>query len=165
MLQDNPTVPAQYIRFRQLFTQPQITILAYDIMESPKEYVDSLLSDDYEDKLKDKAKDKFLMFQLDSKYNYEHSRPRSIRVGDHHGIKIVGKKRYSYQTEETGAISDYIVGIIYIIESDKGLVLMECACEREMQDELIPDFDEVIDSFTFPDTEKATKSGDEPEGE
>ncbi|MBU1318535.1 MAG: hypothetical protein KKH67_04980 [candidate division Zixibacteria bacterium] len=154
LLQDNPTVPARYTRFRQLFTQPQITVLACEIDQNPKEYMDFLLAEDGKDDLKKKALDKFLLFQQDSKYTFEPQRPRSVKVGGHHGIKIVGKKQYSYQTEETGAMSDYLFGYIYIINAENGLVVMEFVCEREIQEQLEPDFDFLISSFTFTDSDK-----------
>jgi len=156
LLQDNPTVPARYIRFRQLFTRPQITILACEIDQSPREYKDFLLADDGKDDLKKKALDKFLLFQQDSKYTFEPKRPRSVKVGGHHGIKIVGKKQYAYQTKETGAISDYLFGYIYIIDADNGLIVMEFVCEREIQEQLEPDFDAIIESFKFTDSDKGS---------
>jgi len=167
LLKKAPVIPAQFSNARSLFTVPQVTILADETEMTPREYRDFFLDDDKKDDLKKKAYSKFIILQIDSKYYFEPTKKRSAKVGGHHAVKIVGKKQYSYLSEETGTISDFISAYIYIIEADNGLILMECVGEREMWDVLEPEFDMLIDGFSFAEEDEPsedTETGEETGG-
>ncbi len=161
----NPTIPITFSEHKDYFTEPQITILAYEKEKAdPKEYAKFLLADKGKDDLKKKAYSKFLLFQADSKYTFEHQRTRSAKIGGEYAARIKGRKQYYWAFEGKDAnadnrtgfargdiLSGYISGSIYVICTEKYIVLVECVGENEMIRDLSKDFDAVLDGFKFSD--------------
>ncbi len=156
LIMKNPTVLPQFADYRDYFTQPQVTVLAASIDKTAKEYKDLIFDPKYKDKLKSKAEKKFVMLQTESKYSFEPQRDRSVKVGGRHGVRIDGRKQYYWAFEGEVILSDYMSGRIYALETESGIVLIECVAERELIRELDSDFDRMIESFVF------LKSGAEP---
>jgi hypothetical protein len=155
LTQKSPVVPPQFTREKErYFTRPQVTILAMELEEFPKDYVEFLLSEDGKDDLKKKAYGKFQLFRQDSEYVFEKKKTRKTKVGGHHAVKVAGRKQYFYAFEDDPRpLSDFISGYVFVIGANNGIVLMEFVCEREMIRELDPDLDYIVDSFAFADEE------------
>jgi len=168
LVQNAPVVPAQFAgEMKSFFTQPRVTILACPAGKlssglKPKEYAEFLLAEDGKDDLKKKAYGRFQLLQMDSEYSFQAGRPRSIKIGGHHAASVAGKKKYYYAFEaEHGrsnvvTLNDYISGFIYIVEATNGMLLIECVCERELFEQLEPDFERIIDTFSFDDAVKGS---------
>jgi len=149
LIQKSPVVPAQFAKHRSYFTQPQVTILAYEADIKAKKYKDVLLAEKGKDKLRKKAYQEFILLQQDSKYSFEVKRTRSVKVGGKHGVRIIGRKEYYWDFGGGDHISDFMSGSIYVIDADNGIVLIEFVCEREMLRTLQSDFDAILGSFVF----------------
>jgi hypothetical protein len=162
LMMKNPTMPVEFQKHEDYFTQPQVTILAYNIKANPKEYAEFLLAEDGKDKLKDAAHDDFILFQIESKYSFEPRRTSSVKIGGQHGARIRGRKQYYWAFEGEGAsgddrtgyargdiLADYISGSIYVVSTDDALLLIECVSEQEMARELDDEFDRILDGIKF----------------
>lgn len=164
LLQKSPTVPPQFAERekKRYFTRPQITILADETESNPKDYAEFLLAEKGKDDLKKKANGKFLLLRQDTEYSFERKRkPKSVKIGGAHGIKILGRKQYFWPFAVGQNLSDYISGYIYVLEAENGIVLVECVGERELLKTLDPDFEYILDSFMF----SMEESDDEAEAE
>jgi hypothetical protein len=164
LLEKSPTVPPQFSERekKRFFTRPQITVLAHETDSSPKDYAEFLLAEKGKDDLKKEANGKFLLLRQDTEYSFERKRrPKSVKIGGAHGVKILGRKQYFWPFEEGQSLSDYISGYIYVLQAENGIVLVECVSERELLKTLDPDFDYIFDSFVFTTEE----SDDEAEAE
>ena len=159
LLQKSPVVPARFDgELESFFTQPQVTVMAvkkddidYSTEMRPKTYAEFLLADDGKDDLKKKAYGDFILLRMESEYNFQPRRTRSIFLGGERGAQITGKKQYFYAFEGGKTLSDFISGSISILETDDAVILIECVSERETEDNVEDDFDYILDSLTFPD--------------
>ena len=91
LIKKSPIIPAQFTDHKDYFTQPQVTVLAYEKKAKPKEYAAFLIDDKGKDDLKKKAYQKFILFQAESKYNFEHQKTRSTKIGGEHAARIKGR--------------------------------------------------------------------------
>jgi len=169
LVQKSAPVPPQFTgEKKSYFTRPQLTILAMETDQRPKDYVDLLLAEKGKDDLKKKAYDKFQLFRQDTEYVFEKKKTRNVKIGGKHAVKVVGRKQYYYAfAGDERPLSDFISGYIYVIGADNAIVLMEFVCEREMLESLEPDLDMVVDSFAFageePEQEPEEEPAEEPE--
>jgi hypothetical protein len=159
IVQKSAPVPPQFTGEKKgYFTRPQLTILAMETDQRPKDYVEFLLAEKGKDDLKNEAYNKFQLLRRDTEYTFERTKTRNVKIGGKHGIKVVGRRQYYYAFEDDEKpLSDFISGYIYLIGGDNCIVLMEFVCEREMERSLEPDLDMIIDGFAF--------AGEEPESE
>jgi len=173
LLQSAPVVPAQFTgEMRSFFTQPQVTILGCPSKKlvdhlKPKHYLEFLLAEKGKDDLKKKAHGRFQLLQMDSEYTFQYRKVRAVKVGGHHAAMVAGKKKYYYAFENelrranVQSLNDYISGVIYAVETEDGMLVIELVCEREMKESLDADFDRIVDSFLFEDKKaKAKKESD-----
>jgi hypothetical protein len=164
LIKKNPTMLTQFTDRKDYFTQPQVTVLAYEKKAKPKEYAAFLIDDKGKDDLKKKAYQRFVLFQTESKYNFEHQKTRSTKIGGEYAARIKGRKQYYWAFEGEGAsdegrsgfargeiLSGYVSGSIYVICTEKHIVLVECVGERELIRKLSDDFDAILDGFAFSD--------------
>ena len=159
IVQRNAPVPPQFTgEKKSYFTGPQLTVLAMETDQRPKDYVEFLLAEKGKDDLKKKAYNKFQLLRQDTEYVFEKKKTRKVKIGGKHGVKVVGRRQYYYAFEgDERPLSDFISGYIYLLGGDDCIVLMEFVCEREMAKSLEPDLDMIIDGFEF--------AGEEPEPE
>lgn len=150
---------------KSYFTQPQLTVLAMEADQRPKDYVEFLLAEKGKDKLKKKAYNKFQLLRPDTEYIFEVKKTRKIKVGGKYGVKVAGRRQYYYAFEDDlRPLSDFISGYVFVIGGDDCIILMEFVCEREMAKSLEPALDVIIDGFSFaseePEPEPTKDSGD-----
>jgi hypothetical protein len=159
IVQKSAPAPPQFTGQKKgYFTRPQLTVLAMEADQRPKEYVEFLLAEKGKDDLKKKAYNKFQLLRQDTEYVFEKKKTRKVKIGGKHGVKVVGRRQYYYAFEDDEQpLSDFISGYIFVIGGDDSIVLMEFVCEREMVKSLEPDLDVIIDGFAF--------AGEEPEPE
>ncbi len=168
IVQKSAPAPPQFTgEKKSYFTRPQVTILAMESDQRPKDYVEFLLAEKGKDNLKKKAYNKFQLLRPDTEYIFEVKKTRKVKVGGKHGVKVVGRRQYYYAFEDDlRPLSDFISGYIFVIGGDDSIVLMEFVCEREMVKSLEPDLDIIIDGFAFaseepePEPEPTKDSGD-----
>ncbi|MCK4657310.1 MAG: hypothetical protein KAT85_09755 [candidate division Zixibacteria bacterium] len=168
IVQKSAPVPPQFTGQKKgYFTRPQLTVLAMETDQRPKDYVEFLLAEKGKDDLKKKAYNMFQLLRQDTEYVFQKKKTRKIKVGGKYGVKVVGRRQYYFAFEDDlRPLSDFISGYIFVIGGDDSVVLMEFVCEREMAKSLEPDLDMIIDGFSFaseepePEPEPTEDQGD-----
>jgi len=135
-----------YTQIPKAFVYVDTTSLALSL------FIDSLLSDKYKSKQKNKMLDE--MYLLYGDYA-EKKRPK-IKIGEIDGYLSTGERRYTLQVARAGVnadkadhVSDFYGGSIMFVKKDKTLYIVHFICEKRFFVNEHKDFLELLKGFEF----------------
>jgi hypothetical protein len=143
-------------------TIPKITVYADTSSLSLKQFVDSLLADEYKSKQKNAilAEFKLLFGDFTLKKNSKKM------IGELTGHKITGEQKYSLRVSSAGTggdemsgsfgdydvVSDFYGGAVFFAKQGKTIIMMHFICEARYFEMLDLEFEKIIKTFKFEDS-------------
>ena len=156
-------IPMHFSHAPTYTTIPKITVYADTTSLGLKQFVDSLLSDNYKSSQKRAILSEFKLLFGD----FTLKKNSKKVIGDLVGHKISGEQKYSIRVSSAGAggdemagsfgdydvISDFYAGSVFFAKQGNTIVMMHFICESRYFDTLDLDFEKIIQTFKFTKSE------------
>ena len=144
--------PIQFQQAANYTTAPRITVYVDTTSLTADQFVDSLLSDKYKSKQKNRLISEFKIlngpFQLKKRSKME--------AGEISGVRIAGQQRYTVEVQRSGSesdrgdlVTDFYGGSIFFAKEGSNIVIMHMICEWRYFDVLEQDFIKIVNGLTF----------------
>jgi len=153
-------IPQRYIHFPAYTETPKVTVFAGETSMPLNWFVDSLLSDDYNSKLK-----KRMLPELKILYgDYIPKKRSKMSTGQSEGIILVGERQYTisvqrsgFQSDKADVVTDYYGGGVYLTKHEDNIVALHFICEKVFLDNYMDEFNSMINSFNWQSAEDSKK--------
>jgi len=145
-------IPNEY-RHAQSYTQvPKVIIYVDTSSMTPMMFVDSLISDKFKSKQKNKMLEEFKILFGD----FIQKKKSKMAIGDVSGMIVSGERRYSINVQRRGIsgdmadlVSDYYGGSLFVTKKDNMLVIFHFICENRYFAAENADFIKLLKGFKF----------------
>jgi hypothetical protein len=145
-------IPNDY-RHAPSYTQvPKVIVYVDTSSMNPTMFIDSLVSDKYKSKQKNKMFEEFKILYGD----FIPKRKSKMSISDIEGMRISGERRYSINVQRRGIggdladlVSDYYGGSLFITKKDDNLIIFHFICEKRYFVTEDADFVKLLNGFKF----------------